>query len=81
MVQRAQGNTSPYNLRKSYELMYLDLHERGKAVVFNNQGKRLYLPLKEIVIIKDRRQAFGLKCGDMVTVNMPEWLAEKAGLV
>lgn len=72
---------SIYTERRSFNMTYTSLYEGGKCMVFERGDKEYRIPISQMIIIKDRRPAFDLKAGDIVSVMIPTWLAEKLGLV
>jgi hypothetical protein len=49
--------------------------EAGAAVIVECDGKEISLPLSQIEWPEDATR------GDLITVTMPEWLAEDRGLI
>lgn len=50
-------------------------HETGAAVIVECDGKEISLPQSQIEWSEDAAR------GDLITIAMPEWLAEDRGLI
>lgn len=64
-------------------LTFKGVHHRGASLIFDNGGRgEVYLSKREVAIRnRDNRPVYNIAPGDVVTVNIPVWLALKTGLL
>lgn len=71
---------SIYSDRRSFNMTYKSLHNGGKCMVMERGDVEYRIPISQMTIIKGSRECYELKAGDIVSVLMPTWLAQRLGL-
>ena len=59
---------------ENVELFIQVIHETDDALLVDDGTKRVWLPTSQIYSIEEEREGYA-------TIEIPEWLAEKKGLI
>jgi len=65
---------------ETFETSAIVEHITEKAVLIKEAGEDIWLPISQIKVDGEEVEAADLEIGELITIEMPEWLAKKKGL-
>lgn len=66
--------------KDTFETTFIIENTSAKAIMVLEAGDTIWLPLSQIKVNGEKVEEADLEIGELVTVEMPEWLARKKGL-